>query len=53
MGAGPGWASVETNSWGELEEAAEQSVQGATEEMMHHALDVWSQVRTEVENRME
>ena len=53
MGAEPGWASVETNSWGELEEAAEQSVQGATEEMMHHALDVWSQVRTEVENRME
>ncbi len=26
-GAGPGWASVETNSWGELEEAAQQSVQ--------------------------
>ncbi len=52
-GAEPGWASVETNSWEEFEEAAQQSVQGTTEEVMDYVLDVWGQVQTEVENQME
>ncbi len=53
MGAEPGWASVDTNLWEEFEEATQQSMQGMTEEAMEYALDVWGQVRTEVEGRME
>ncbi len=53
MGAKPGWVSVETNSWEEFEEAAQQIVQGMTEEAMDYALDALDRLWTEVETRLD
>ncbi len=52
-GSEPGWVPVETDSWEEFEEAAQQNVQGTTEKAMDYALDVLGLLRTEMETQMD
>ncbi len=49
-GAMPRWASVETSMQEEFEGAAQQNVQGTTEEAMDYVLDVLGQVQADMEN---
>ena len=52
-GSEPGWAPVETDSWEEFEEAAQQNVQGTTEKAMDYAIDVLGLLRTELETQLD
>ncbi len=49
--ATPRWATVESGTWEELEEAAQLSVKGAAEGAMDYALDVLGWVRADIEDR--